>query len=137
MSNVTLARSVGVAESTCLARVRALRESGVIRAIRAEIDPAAVGRPVQAIIAVQFTGHQRATFDEFNDEIPQVPGVLGIFHLSGSNDYLVHVAATSVDTLRDFVLDHLTRRSGIAHAETSVVFAALRGEAGLFGEGGE
>jgi DNA-binding Lrp family transcriptional regulator len=129
--NATLARTVGIAESTCLVRVRSLRERGVIRGIHADIDPAAVGRPVQAMIAVRFGGHRRSHFEAFRTEVPQLPGVLGAYHVSGAIDYLVHVAAESADALRDFVLDHLTNRPGVLHAETSLIFDALRGHGTL------
>ncbi|HET8600390.1 MAG TPA: Lrp/AsnC family transcriptional regulator, partial [Segeticoccus sp.] len=125
--NTVLARAAGIAESTCIARVRALRERGVIRGIHADIDPAALGRPVQAMVAVRFGGHQRDHFEQFRAEVPALPGVLATFHLSGATDYLVHVAAESSDALRDFVLDHLTNRPGVVHAETSLVFEALPG----------
>lgn len=131
MPNATLAREVGVAESTCLVRVRSLRERGVIRGIHAEIDPALVGRPVQALIAVRFGGHRRSHFEEFREEVPKLPGVLGAFHVSGATDYFVHVACESADALRDFVLDHLTNRPGVLHAETALIFDMLKGEGSL------
>lgn len=131
--NATLAREVGVAESTCLVRVRLLRERGVIRGIHAEIDPAMVGRPVQAMIAVRFGGHRRTHFEEFREEVPKLPGVLGAFHVSGATDYFVHVACESADALRDFVLDHLTNRPGVLHAETALIFDTLKGEGTLSG----
>ena len=127
MSNAMLAREVGIAESTCLVRVRSLRERGVIRGIHADIDPVAVGRPVEAMIAVRFGGHRRSHFEQFTEEVPLLPGVLGAFHVSGAIDYYVHVATESADALRDFVLDHLTNRPGVLHAETSLIFESLRG----------
>ncbi|MDQ3359127.1 MAG: Lrp/AsnC family transcriptional regulator [Actinomycetota bacterium] len=135
--NAALARAVGVAESTCLVRVRSLRERGVIRGFHADIDPAAVGRPVQAMIAVRFGGHRRSHFEEFREQVPRLPGVLGAYHVSGATDYLVHVAAESADALRDFVLDHLTNRPGVLHAETSLIFDATRGQGVLPGVDGE
>jgi DNA-binding Lrp family transcriptional regulator len=131
MPNATLARAVGVAESTCLVRVRSLRERGVIRGIHADVDPAMVGRPVQALIAVRFGGHRRSHFEEFREEVPALPGVLGAFHVSGATDYFVHVACESADALRDFVLDHLTNRPGVLHAETALIFDMLKGEGSL------
>jgi DNA-binding Lrp family transcriptional regulator len=127
MSNAMLAREVGIAESTFLVRVRSLRERGVVRGIHADIDPVAVGRPVEAMIAVRFGGHRRAHFEQFTEEVPALPGVLGAFHVSGAIDYYVHVACESADALRDFVLDHLTNRPGVLHAETSLIFDAQRG----------
>ena len=131
--NATLAREVGVAESTCLVRVRSLRERGVGRGIHADVDPAMVGRPVQALIAVRFGGHRRSHFEEFRQEVPQLPGVLQAFHVSGATDYFVHVACDSADALRDFVLDHLTNRPGVLHAETALIFDTLKGQATLSG----
>ena len=135
MANATLAREVGVAESTCLVRVRSLRERGVIRGIHADIDPAMVGRPVQAMIAVRFGGHRRSHFEDFRREVPRLPGVLHAFHVSGATDYFVHVACESADALRDFVLDHLTNRPGVLHAETALIFDTLKGEGTLSGLG--
>ncbi|USQ79610.1 Lrp/AsnC family transcriptional regulator [Ornithinimicrobium faecis] len=129
--NATLAREVGVAESTCLVRVRLLRERGVIRGIHADIDPAMVGRPVQAMIAVRFGGHRRTHFEDFREQVPKLPGVIGAFHVSGATDYFVHVACESADALRDFVLDHLTNRPGVLHAETALIFDTLKGESSL------
>lgn len=127
LPNAALARRVGIAESTCLGRVKSLRERGVITGIHAHIDLAQIGRPVEAMVAVQFGGHARAQFEAFRAEVPHLPGVLSAIHVSGANDYLVHVAAASSDELRDFVLDQLTSRPGVVHAETSLVFEAMRG----------
>lgn len=131
MPNSALAKAVGIAESTALVRVRSLRERGVIRGIHAVVDPAAAGRPVQALIAVRFGGHRRAHFEQFRTEVPALPGVMAAFHVSGATDYFVHVACESADALRDFVLDHLTNRPGVLHAETALIFEALTGTASL------
>lgn len=131
-SNKALAAEVGVAESTCLTRVRSLRERGVITAIRAELDPAEVGRPVTAMVFVRFHQQQRAEFSRWRAHIRQLPGVVAGYHLSGSYDYLVHVATESADALRDFVLDHLTHRPGVARVDTSLVFESVQGP-GLLG----
>ena len=127
MSNARLARESGIAESTCLSRVRTLRERGVIRGVHADVDPATVGRGVEAIVAVRFAGHARADIEEFTDAVPDLPGVVALFHVSGGTDFLVHVAQPTAGDLRDFVLDHLTTRPGVAHAETALVFDSRRG----------
>lgn len=127
--NAALARKVGIAESTCLGRVRSLRERGVITGIHAAVDPEMLGYPVQAMVAVRFGGHIRSEIEQFRDEVPQLPGVISAIHVSGSNDYLVHVAAPSSDALRDIILDGLTSRPGVVHAESSLIFEVTRGAA--------
>lgn len=52
--NSSLAAAVGIAPSTCLMRVRRLQEAGVIVGFRAEVSPAALGRPLQALVSVRL-----------------------------------------------------------------------------------
>jgi DNA-binding Lrp family transcriptional regulator len=127
MPTSEVARRVGIPESTCAGRVRALIASGVIRGIHADVDLAALGRPMEAMIALRFTGHTRGPMDAFRDQIASVPGVIAAHHVSGGTDFLVHVSAASSDELRDLVLDHLTSLEGVAHAETSLIFERIPG----------
>ena len=131
MTNAALAEEVGVAPSTCLARVRALRERGAVRGIHADVDLAQLGRPMQALVSVRLGAHTREQVDSFRAVAPTMPGVLALFHVTGSTDYLMHVAAADSDALRNFVLDHLVSRAEVAHAETSLIFEYVRGEAPL------
>lgn len=133
-SVAALARECGLAESTCAGRVRALVERGTVRGIHAELDPAALGFTVEAMVAVRFGGHVRGHVESFRDAVTQVPGVLATYNTSGSEDYLVHVAASGSDALRDFVLDHIADRPGVVHAETSLIFESTRGVGLIPGE---
>ncbi|WP_168583107.1 Lrp/AsnC family transcriptional regulator [Gephyromycinifex aptenodytis] len=130
-TNATLAKAAGIAESTCTARLRRLQTLGVVTGVHAVVDHVALGRPVEALVSVRFSGQRRRDFERLRAELPMLPGVLQLFHVSGANDYLVHVAARSTSELRDFVLDHLTGRPDVAHAETSLVFDHVRGQAPL------
>jgi DNA-binding Lrp family transcriptional regulator len=132
VTNQRLADHVGVAPSTALARLRALRERGVIRGFHAEVDLAALGRPLQALIAVRLAVHAREQIDAFTDAVRQLPGVLMVFHLTGVTDYLVWVAAADAQDLREFVVDHLATHPSVAHAETSLIYEHRRGP-GIWG----
>ena len=127
ITNQRLAERVGIAPSTALARLRALRERGVIRGFHAEVDLAALGRPLQALIAVRLAVHARDQIDDFTDAVRRLPGVLMVFHLTGVTDYLVWVAAADAQDLREFVVDHLATHPSVAHAETSLIYEHRRG----------
>ena len=129
MPNNAIAEAVGIAPSTCLSRIRSLRERGVIRGFHADIDPAAVGRGLQAMIAVRLRAHTGDRIDGFLRDIPSQPGVVGVWHVAGADDYLLHVAVADSDALRVFVLDHLTTHPAVGHTETSLIFGHLRGRA--------
>lgn len=132
VTNQRLADHVGVAPSTAQARLRSLRERGVIRGFHAEVDLAALGRPLQALIAVRLAVHAREQIDAFTDAVRRLPGVLMVFHLTGVTDYLVWVAAADAQDLREFVVDHLATHPSVAHAETSLIYEHRRGP-GIWG----
>lgn len=131
ISNAALARQLGIAESTCVGRVRSLRERGTITGFHAALDLTALGRPIQALVAIGLAGHDRAQVEAFGDEMAALPGVLAAFNISGADDFLVHVSAESPDQLRDFVLDNVSGRPGVSHVQTSLIFRAHSGRGGL------
>jgi len=126
LPNNALARRVGIAPSTCLARVRALRERGVIRGYHADVDPTALGRPIQAMISVRLQSHARGHIPAFMAKIATLPEVLNVFFLGGADDFHVHIAATSTDNLRDFVVVNLSGDPDVALTETNLIFDHIR-----------
>ena len=132
LPNNPLAAKAGIAPSTCHMRVRRLRELGVIRGFHADIDPATLGLPIQAMIAVQLQAHSRSKIEEFAGMIAREPQVLNVYFLAGSTDFLLHVVAASPDSLRRFVVD-LSTRPAIANTETSLIFEHLRAADGAAG----
>jgi DNA-binding Lrp family transcriptional regulator len=128
IANNALAERVGIAPSTCLGRVRSLRERGVIRGYHADVDPAALGRPLQAMIAVRLQSHARSRIRGFVAEVAGLPEVLNVFFLAGKDDFLLHVAAASTSSLRDFV-ETLSSNGDVSYTETSLIFEHIRADA--------
>jgi DNA-binding Lrp family transcriptional regulator len=124
--NNALAERVGIAPSTCLGRVRALRAAGVIRGYHADVDPAALGRPIQAMISVRLQSHARGHIPAFMAKIAKLPEVLNVFFLGGADDFHVHIAATSTDNLREFVVVNLSGDPDVALTETNLIFDHIR-----------
>ncbi len=129
--NNALAERAGIAASTCLGRVRGLRERGVIRGYHADIDPAALGRPIQAMIAVRLQSHARGQISEFAAGVAKLPEVLNVFFLAGAVDFYVHIAATSTENLRDFVVVNLSGNPDVALTETNLIFEHIRSSGSL------
>lgn len=122
VTNKALAGRLGLAESTCAYRLRQLRERGVITGTRVEVDHAALGYPLQAVVSVRLGSHSEQLVQEFYDAIVATPQVLQVFHLAGSSDFLVHVAVADAAELRDLVLRHITVHRGVRQTETHLVF---------------
>lgn len=129
--NSALAEAVGIAASTCHGRVRRLQETGVIRGFFADVDPAAVGRPLQAMISVSLQANARGKIRTFIRDIRQLPQVIDVYFLAGADDYILHVAARDTEDLRSFVVEKLNAQPDVAGTQTSLIFEHLRGGAPL------
>ncbi len=126
-ANNALAAEVGIAPSTCLGRVRALRGSGVIRGYHADVDPDAIGLPLQATIAVRLRAGARDRMRVFTERMSALPEVGNVYFLAGADDFLLDVATTDSAALRSFVLDELSAHSEVASTETNLIFEHVRG----------
>jgi DNA-binding Lrp family transcriptional regulator len=122
LPNVRLAELVGIAPSTCVARVRSLRDRGVIRAFRADVDPRALGLTLQALISVNIKVGARQTIPRFAAEMRELPEVSQVFFLGGAEDFILDVATRDSDHLRAFVVDNLSGHPAVASTRTSIVF---------------
>jgi len=125
-TNKALAQKVGVAPSTCLERVRELQARGVIRAFRADVDPAAVGRPMEAILSIQQRAAQRNAIEALLDKAGLLPETVRVMALTGTTDFIIHVAVRDMAHLRDLVW-RLTEWPEVGRVQSSLVFARVEG----------
>ena len=131
LPNSALADLVGVAPSTCHGRVRRLTDLGVIRGFYADIDPAAIGLTLQAMISVSLQANARGKIRNFIGQIRRKPQVMDVYFLAGADDFLLHVAARDTDDLRKFVVENLNADADVAGTQTSLIFEHLRGASPL------
>ena len=122
LPNSRLAELVGVAPSTCLARVRSLVDRGVMTGFSARVNPAALGLGLEALISVSIRTGARQRITEFRDDLEHRPEVRQLFFLGGSEDFVLHVAVHDTDALRDFVVEQLSAHPAVASTRTSLVF---------------
>ncbi|MDQ1482482.1 MAG: hypothetical protein QOF35_558 [Actinomycetota bacterium] len=122
--NNALAERVGIAPSTCLGRVRALMERGVIRGFYADINPDAVGYALQAIVAVRLQVDARDVMHTFAARLADIAEVRDVFFIAGAHDFFVHMVAHDTAQLRQFVMD-LGASPEVASTETNVILEHL------------
>jgi DNA-binding Lrp family transcriptional regulator len=125
-TNKALAEKVGVAPSTCLERIRELRARGVITGFRAEIDPAAIGRPMEAILSIQQRSAQREATESLLRDAAALPESVRVMALTGTTDFIIHVAVRDMEHLRDLVWGLIARRE-VGRVQSSLVFARVEG----------
>ena len=125
--NNRLAERVDVSPSTSLARVKALREMGVLVSTHAQVDFEALGFVVQAIVSVTIRAQARDQINTYARRTIALPNVISIFFVGGPADFLIHVACVSTSQLRDFVTNELSSDPAVAATSTSILFEYLRG----------
>ena len=106
--------------------MRGLRATGVIRGYHADVALEALGRRVQALIAITIRPPSREHIEAFRDWAGDLPEIVGVFVVSGGDDFLLHVAVPDTDALYAFVIDRLTERAEVADVRTSVVYEHIR-----------
>jgi Lrp/AsnC family leucine-responsive transcriptional regulator len=111
VTNVELARSIGLSPAATLHRVRHLKESGVIRVISARLDPAAAGFALQVYVAATLSRHDPRSSAAFEDMLRGMPQVIAADLVAGEMDYLLTVVTRDVAELQQ-VLSHLAFRGG-------------------------
>ena len=98
-TNVELARLVGLSPAATLHRVRWLKESGVIRVISAQLDPAAAGFPLQVYVTATLSRHDPRSSRIFDDEIRALPQIIAADNVAGEMDYLITAVAPQTITI--------------------------------------
>lgn len=122
MSNKALAASAGIAPSTCSERVQRLRDRGVFVGFHAEVPPEIMGIGLEALVAVRLRRHTEEDVDRFWSHVDQMAEVIGVFHVSGANDFLCHVVVEDANHLRQVAVSGFTTQREVAHIETSIIF---------------
>ena len=122
LTNRALAARLGIAPSSCLVRTRALREQGILTGFHAEINLSKIGRGVQALIAFTIRPLSRDVIRAFETFALDRPEVLAVFVLGGSDDFLVHVATSSIGDMHALLVDHFSKRKEVIGFRTAIIY---------------
>jgi Lrp/AsnC family transcriptional regulator, leucine-responsive regulatory protein len=108
-TNLELARVAGLSPAATLHRVRRLKESGVIRIIAAQLDPAEAGFPLHVYVAATTGRHDPRSTRSFEQLLRALPQVIQADNVTGEMDYLISIVARDVAELQQ-VLTRLATR---------------------------
>jgi DNA-binding Lrp family transcriptional regulator len=128
MTNVELARRVGISAPPCLRRVRALEEAGIIEGYRALIDEKALGFDVTAFAMVGLSSQSGAGLVSFQARVMGWEIVRECYMLSGDIDFILKCVAPDLRAFQTFIIDELTRAPDVDSVRTSLVIRRLKNE---------
>jgi Lrp/AsnC family leucine-responsive transcriptional regulator len=128
ITNAQLAKEVGLSPPPMLERVRKLEKNGIIKKYVALVDPKKLDRGTIAFVAVSLRFHRQDAIQEFVTEIQKIPEVLECHHITGEEDYLLKVVIKDIAEYERFLLEKLTRFSGISKIKTFFILSTLKQE---------
>ena len=131
LSNVDLAKAVGLSPSPCLARVRALEEAGFISRYVSLLDPRRMGLNVSVFIQVALEKQVERALGVFEQAIRDRPEVMECYLMTGESDYLLRVVVPDLQALERFILDVLSRIPGVGNIKSSFALKQVKYQTAL------
>ncbi|MGQ0673861.1 MAG: Lrp/AsnC family transcriptional regulator [Hyphomicrobium sp.] len=120
ITNVTLARRVGLSAPPCLRRVRALEEAGLVAGYTALVDETALGFAVTAYAMVGLHAQAEGDLRAFENLVLGWPIVREAHMLAGESDYILKCLARDMTEFQDFILKKLTAAPNVASVKTNL-----------------
>ncbi len=126
ITNKELAAKIGIAPSTCLERVKRLKQNGVIKNAFIEVNLNTIGGNIEAIAAIRLQPYNKEIVNQLRDDLLQLPEIISMYHMGGSYDYFIHMSVRDSEHLRNFVFEAITSRDEVTTVETSLIFEHSR-----------
>ncbi|MEM0514521.1 leucine-responsive transcriptional regulator Lrp [Pseudoalteromonas sp. YIC-827] len=131
ISNVELAKRIGLSATPCLERVKKLEREGYIRGYKAVVDPAKLGQGLLVYVEVTITKTSPDVFDEFNQAVKKHDEIVECHLVSGNFDFLLKTRVTDMSEYRQVLGDILLKLPNISESRTYVVMEEVKGEEAL------
>ena len=131
MTNVELARRVGISAPPCLRRVRTLEEAGLIRGYHADVNSRELGFEVQVFAMVGLDSQAENELSAFEERCRNWPLVRECHMLNGEVDFILKCVAPDLSSFQSFLTGDLLTTPNVASVKTSLVIRVAKDEPGV------
>ena len=131
MTNVELAKRVGISAPPCLRRVRTLEEAGYIRGYHADVDARELGFEVAVFAMVRLHSQAESDLSAFEERCRNWPLVRECHMLNGEIDFILKCVAPDLSSFQSFLTGELLKAENVASVKTSLVIRCAKDEPGL------
>ncbi len=126
VTNVDLARRVGLTAPPCLRRVRSLEEEGVIRGYHAELDASKLGFAITVFAMVSLRSQAEQDLKAFEEHIRTLPDVRECHMLNGEIDFILKIVSRDLQSFQEFLTSKLTPAPNVASVKTSLTIRTAK-----------
>lgn len=131
MTNVELAKRVGISAPPCLRRVRTLEEQGYIKGYHAEVDARELGFEVQVFAMVGLQSQAESDLSTFEEKCRDWPLVRECHMLNGEVDFILKCVAPDLSSFQSFLTSQLLTTDNVASVKTSLVIRGAKDDPGV------
>ncbi|MGN7438237.1 MAG: Lrp/AsnC family transcriptional regulator [Alcanivorax sp.] len=131
VTNVELAKSVGISAPPCLRRVRVLQDAGYIKGYFAKVDPAKLGYGVHVFAMVKLKSQAEKDLEAFEKYIAELPMVRECHMLAGDSDFVLKIVAKSWDAYQEFHTGQLTTAPNVETVKSSLSIRSTKSLPGI------
>lgn len=128
MTNVELARRIGISPPPCLRRVQRLERAGAIKGYRAVLDHTLLGQPVVAFCLVALKRQSESDLRAFTAALRRWPQVREAWMVSGETDFVLHCVAPDLGAFQAFVMDTLIPSPNVDAVRTALTIRQIKDE---------
>ncbi|MET7906637.1 Lrp/AsnC family transcriptional regulator [Streptomyces sp. NPDC005336] len=126
LTNVELAKRVGLTPPPCLRRVKRLEDAGIIAGYRARMDPAALGRGFEVVAAVDIGVNDLKTVDEFEGVVASYDEVIEFRRMFGRPDYFIRIAVADHAAYEEFLTRKLIGLPAITRVDSHLTMKRIK-----------
>lgn len=131
ITNIELARRVGISAPPCLRRVRALEDAGIIRGYHADLASGALGYGVTIFAQIGLSSQADANLKAFEQLVASWPEVREAYMLAGETDFLLKIVAPDWDSYQRFLSTKLTAAPNVSHVKSAMMLRLSKNEPGV------
>ncbi|MFE7211996.1 Lrp/AsnC family transcriptional regulator [Streptomyces sp. NPDC001698] len=128
LTNVELAKRVGLTPPPCLRRVKRLEEAGVITGYRAAISPEVVGRGLEVLVDIEVSANNLQTIKALEDTLSSYEEVVELRRMFGQPDYFLRVAVTDQAAYEAFLIGKLTGLPGVLRVQSHLTIKKIKAD---------
>ena len=122
LTNQQLAERVGLSPSPCSRRVKALEEAGIILGRKTLLERRKLGLSLTVILQIGMDRHTPERFQEFEEQVATYPEVQELYLITGQQaDYILKVVVPDMEHYQQFLLNKVTRITGVSGVHSSFV----------------
>lgn len=121
-----LAERTNSSSATCWRRIRTMEEAGVLSPPVRLVDPARVGRSMDAFCQVRMKSQDAKARALFQQAMEDEPAIIEVYSISGDWDYLLHMVVRDIADLEQVLMGRIHELDCVASASTLFVLRRVK-----------